>query len=313
MFSRAVYRILESLGVLFLVSFFVFSIAKIIPGDLALQLTGVDGASKENIARVRQELGLDRPFYVQFWDWLTNSLQGDFGVSPLTNRSIWIDVHAALPVSLQLASFALLFSVILGTPIGIIAAVYSTSRIGQLIRTGLIVILSIPSFVIGALLVYFSSRYFPNLYRSFFVRITEDLGENLRVMMLPTLALGLALAGVIAQVTRNAVVQELNQTYITTARAYGLPGRTIVLVYALRGAIVQILTVAALLFGSIVGGTVITERVFSLPGLGNLMVKAIGNRDFNLAIVAILFITLTYLILNTLIDILAERLDPRSK
>ncbi len=313
MFSRAVYRILESLGVLFLVSFLVFYIAKIIPGDLALQLTGVDGASKENIARVRLELGLDRPFYVQFWEWLTRSLQGDFGVSPLTNRSIWIDVHAALPVSLQLASFALLFSVILGTPIGIIAAVYSTSRIGQLIRTGLIVILSIPSFVIGALLVYFSSRYFPDLYRSFFVRITENLGENLRVMMLPTLALGLALAGVIAQVTRNAVVQELNQTYITTGRAYGLPGRTIVLVYALRGAIVQILTVAALLFGSIVGGTVITERVFSLPGLGNLMVKAIGNRDFNLAIVAILFITLTYLILNTLIDILAERLDPRSK
>lgn len=313
MFSRTVYRILESLGVLFLVSFFVFSIAKIIPGDLALQLTGVDGATAENIARVRSELGLDQPFYVQFWDWFTKSLHGDFGVSPLTNRSIWTDVHAALPVSLQLATFALLFSVTLGTPIGIIAAVYSTSRIGQTIRTGLIVILSIPSFVIGALLVFFSSRYFPNLYRSLFVRITEDFGENLRVMTLPTIALGLALAGVIAQVTRNAVVQELNQTYVTTARAYGLPGRTIVLVYALRGAIVQILTVAALLFGSIVGGTVITERVFSLPGLGNLMVKAIGNRDFNLAIVAILFVTLTYLILNTLIDILAERLDPRSK
>jgi peptide/nickel transport system permease protein len=313
MFSRSVYRILESLGVLFLVSFFVFSIAKIIPGDLALQLTGVDGATKENIARVRLELGLDKPFYLQFWNWLMEVLRGDFGVSPLTNRSIWTDVHAALPVSLQLAAFALLFSVTLGTPIGIIAAVYSTSRIGQAIRTGLIVILSIPSFVIGALLVYFSSRYFPSLFRSLFVRITEDLGENLRVMTLPTIALGLALAGVIAQVTRNAVVQELNQTYVTTARAYGLPGRTIVLVYALRGAIVQILTVAALLFGSIVGGTVITERVFSLPGLGNLMVRAIGNRDFNLAIVAILFVTLTYLVLNTLVDILAERLDPRSK
>ncbi len=313
MFRRTIYRVLDSLGVLFLVSFFVFSIAKVIPGDLALQLTGVDGATKENIARVRSELGLDQPFYMQFWDWLTKSLKGDFGVSPLTNRSIWIDVHAALPVSLQLAAFALLFAITLGTPIGIIAAVYSSSRIGQAIRTGLIVILSIPSFVIGALLVFFSSRYFPNLYRSLFVRITENLGENLLVMTLPTIALGLVLAGVIAQVTRNAVVQELNQTYVTTARAYGLPGRTIVLVYALRGAIVQILTVAALLFGSVVGGTVITERVFSLPGLGNLMVKAIGNRDFDLAIVAILFVTLTYLILNTLIDILAERLDPRSK
>ncbi len=313
MFKQTLYRLLESLGVLLLVSFFVFSIATVIPGDLALQLTGVDGATEENIARVRRELGLDESLYRQFLTWLASAIQGDFGASPLTNRDIWTSVHHALPISLQLALFGLMGSTILGAPIGILAAVYSNSRIGQSIRTTLIVFLSIPSFVFGALLIFFSARYFPTAYRSLFVRISDDLGENLRVMMLPTLALSLTLAGVIAQVTRNALVQELGQMYVTTAQAFGFSKRTVILVYALRGAILQILTVTTLLFGSVVGGTVITEKIFSLPGLGSIMVGAIGNRDFKLAIVAILCVTLVYLTLNTLVDILAQKLDPRSR
>ena len=131
MFKQTLYRLLESLGVLLLVSFFVFSIATVIPGDLALQLTGVDGATEENIARVRRELGLDESLYRQFLTWLASAIQGDFGASPLTNRDIWTSVHHALPISLQLALFGLMGSTILGAPIGILAAVYSISGIGQ--------------------------------------------------------------------------------------------------------------------------------------------------------------------------------------
>jgi len=311
MIYRVIGRILEALGVLLLVSFFVFSIATLIPGDLSLQLTGVDGATEENIMRVRAELGLDRPFIEQYLSWIWNATQGNFGNSPLTNRAILGDVNAALPVSLQLALFGLIGATIVGAPIGVFAAVRSSSRLGQLIRTNLIVLLSVPSFVVGALLVFFSSRYFPQTYRSLFIRISDNLMENLKVMFLPSLALSLTLAGVVAQVTRNALIQELNQPYVLTARAYGFSSRKVVFTYALRGAVVQILTVGALLFGSIVGGTVITERVFALPGIGNLMVTAIGNRDFNLAIVAILYVTVVYLILNTFIDLAAEKIDPR--
>lgn len=310
---RVFSKLIEGLGALLSVSFFVFCIARFIPGDLALQLTGVDGATEENLARVRAELGLDRPFLEQYLTWLWNALQGNFGNSPLTNRPILDDVQAAFPVSLQLGALGLIGAIVIGVPIGILAAVRSSSKLGQLIRANLIVFLSIPSFVVGALLVFFSSRYFPEAYRSFYVRITDDPTENLKVMFLPTLSLSLTLAGVIAQVTRSALIQELNQPYVLTARAYGFSSRQVVFTYASRGAIVQILTVGALLFGSIVGGTVITERVFSLPGIGTLMVNAIGNRDFNLAIVAILGITLIYLTLNTLIDLMAESLDPRTR
>ncbi len=312
-FRTLILRIAEISGVLLLVSFLVFIIAMVIPGDVSLQLTGVDGASPENIKRIREELGLNDPIILRYFQWLFHAVQGDFGVSPLTSRNIWLDVRSALPVSLELAALSLMGALIIGMPIGILCAVYERAQFGQTIRFFLIILLSIPSFVLGSFFVFFASRYSPLLYSSIFVTIEDDWRENLRVMFLPSLALSLVISAVFAQLTRNAFIQELKQPYIITCRAYGFHLRVIIFVYALRAAIVQILTVTGLLFGSIVGGTVVTERVFSLPGLGSLMVSAIGNRDFGLAIVAILMVTLVYLALNLIIDLIAQKLDPRRK
>ena len=310
--TRAVgVRVIDMVAALIAISLGVFALGTIVPGNIALQVTGTKGATPEHIAAVRRSLGLDQPFFTRYWHWLTGALHGNFGVSPISGRPIAPDLLAALPVSFEVACLGLLCALLLGVPIGVLAATHKDSWLDRILRGTSLALLSIPSFVLAALLVWLGARYVAPLYSSFYVRPTESLGENLRSVFLPCLAIALALIGMIAQMTRTSLAEVLGLPYITSARAHGIPEGEIRYVHGLKPALSPVLTLSGVLLGTMVGGLIITERVFNLPGLGSMLVAAIRNRDFMTVVPATMIIVVVYILLNTLVDLLYPVLDPR--
>jgi peptide/nickel transport system permease protein len=305
-----VQRVTGAAGVLLVVSFLVYWLGTFIPGDAATVIVGSEGATAEQYRDLRRRLGLDDPVPIQYSRWLGNAVRGDFGKSPISGRLVVEDVGRQLPVSIELAVLALVGSIAIGVPVGIVAARRANTRSDLALRSSFLVLFSIPPFVAGVLLVLAGSLYLGPLYQSRFVPLAEDPLGNLRALLLPALSVALPLAAMTAQMTRTALLEVLAEPFIVTARAKGLHDRAIMYGHALKNALVPVVTLQGYVFGSLLGGLIVTEQVFNLPGLGRGLLTALNGRDYPLVIGGTLVIAASYVLVNLIVDLLYPVLDP---
>jgi peptide/nickel transport system permease protein len=304
-------RILATLPVMGLVALIVFLLLRV-SGDPAAILAG-DTASLEQIEKVRQSLGLDRPIVVQFVEWFSRLLQGDLGTSLFTGLPVATLIGQRLEPTLMLATTTIIFSILVAVPLGVIAAWKAGTWIDRLVMLFAVVGFSVPVFVMGYFLIFglaINLRWFPvQGYVSPFV----DFGRFLSLITLPTLTLSCIYVALIARITRASVLEVLNEDYIRTARAKGQIERTVLFTHALKNAAVPIVTIIGIGIALLIGGVVVTESVFNIPGLGRLVVDAITRRDYPIIQGLILFFAFVYILLNLLIDIAYTVVDPRIK
>ena len=215
----------------------IFTLATVVPGDVALTLTGQSGATPARLAKLRHQLGLDEPLPSRYWDWLSHAARGDFGQSLISHRSINGDIAQQFPVSLELAIIALLLAAAIGIPIGVYAAAHMDSLADRVLRGGMLVLFAIPTFVSGVLLVLLGSRYLQPLYSSFYVPISQDFLENLRSLALPAFSVAIPLSAMTAQMTRATMVGSLREDFIVTARAKGVRESRVHYLHGLRDAL----------------------------------------------------------------------------
>ncbi|WP_439851249.1 ABC transporter permease [Pseudomonas syringae] len=303
-------RLLSSIPTLILVSLFVFTLQKLLPGDPVLAMAGEerDPAVMEYL---RDKYRLDDPLPVQYLNWVGNVLTGDFGTSLRTEQPVTTLLASKLPVTIELAVLALLIALLIGIPTGIISAV----RKGTAVDYGANVValsgISIPHFWLGILLIMIFAVKLQWLPASGFVPMGEDFGQNLKTLILPAFVLGAGLSGILMRHTRSAMLEVLRTDYVRTARAKGLFPRTVILKHALRNALMPIVTLATLLFGELLGGAVLTEQVFSIPGFGKMIVDAVFNRDYAVVQGVVLCVAIGFLLLNLLADVLYRLINPR--
>ncbi len=295
---------------LFLLSVIVFCLQLLLPGDPAAVLAGED-RSPETIAAIRERFGLDQPIPVQYVRWITNAFQGDLGMSMRFNQPVVSLVLSKLPVTFQLATMALVIAILMGVTAGIVAAVYAGTAIDQTLTVFSVFGFSIPNFWLGILLIMVVSVQWGLLPASGYVSPFVDPWESFRTMLMPAFVLGSQLAAVLMRHTRSAMIEALNTDYVRTALAKGMPRRRIIFKHALRNAMVPVVTLGALEFGQLLGGSVLTEYVFSVPGIGKLLVDSVYNRDYPVVQAVVLCSGAIYITLNLLADIAYTVLDPR--
>jgi peptide/nickel transport system permease protein len=309
MFGYILQRVLAAIPVMGFVALIVFLLLRL-SGDPAASLAG-DAATPETIERIRDQLGLNDPLYIQFFRWLGELLRGDFGTSLLSNTPVIQMIAQRMEPTISLALTTITLSVLIAVPLGVIAAWKQGTLIDRFVMLLSVVGFSVPVFVIGYLMVSFFAmelRWFPTQgFRS----ISRGIEPFLSRIILPTLTLTLLYVALIARITRTSMLEILNDDYIRTARAKGLPEHKVLLRHALRNCSVPIITIIGIGFALIISGVVVTETVFNLPGLGRLTVDAVLARDYPVIQAVILLSSLIYVIINLLIDIAYVLLDPR--
>lgn len=303
-------RGLRALAVLLVLSLLISGLTHLVPGDPATMIAGEQG-SPELRAQIRAQLGFDRPFLTQYLDWLGRALHGDLGSSLLDSRPVAPMIADRLPVSLQLALMATVLALLWGVTAGILAAAYRGRALDGLLNGGAFVGVAAPPFVVGALLVLVVSTTVPTWPVLSYVPFADDPVRNLQAMLLPAFVLSIPFGAALCRYLRSSIVEVQDQDFMRTAAAKGASRRRMILRHATRNALVPLLTATGLQFGVLVGGTVIIEQVFGLPGLGSLIVNAIGQHDFAVVQAAILTLGATYVSLNLLVDLLYPVVDPR--
>ena len=290
----------------------IFLMLRLIPGTVVEQMIGADAvASPAMVAQLTAFFGLDQPWYVQYGRWVGQLLQGDLGTSWRTGKPVVSLILERLPVTLELTFFSVAFALVIGMAAGVVSAVRRDGAVDNVTRVGTLLGLSVPVFWQGTMLILFFSLYLRWMPPVVWVDFFTDWRRNLTIMVLPALCLGTASAANIARTTRACMLDVLRSEYIRTAAAKGLAGRMVVLKHALRNALIPIVTVAGLQLGILLGGTVVVEEVFTLPGVGRLVLWSIYQRDYPLTQSTILFIALLFMTLNLLVDLLYGYLDPR--
>ena len=298
--------------VIVLVSAIAFSLLFVLPGDPALAILGEEQAKNQQLyQQLRAELGLDRPLPVQYVDWASKVVRGDLGTSTRTQLPVSQLMVQRIGPTVQLSAMAMLLGVLVAIPVGIISAVRPNSR-SDVIGTVLAMIgASIPPFWLGLLLILLFALWLRWLPPSGYVPPTRDLGANMALMVMPTITLAGGIAAIVMRQTRSAMLEVLGQDYVTTARAKGLVERVVLTKHALRNALIPIVTIIGLEFGHLMGGAVITETIFSVPGVGRLAADSIFQRDFPVLQAVVLLLALAVLLANLLTDIAYAWLDPR--
>ncbi|MDP9370555.1 MAG: ABC transporter permease [Chloroflexota bacterium] len=303
-------RLVTTIPVLLFVSVAVFLMLHLTPGDPVRLMLGED-ADPQSVAALRSELGLDRPLPFQFFRWLGNVLTGDLGRSIRTNQPVLEAITSRLPVTLELAFLALLVALTIGLPSGILAAIRRNSPLDVASTTFALVGVSLPNFFLGILLILFLAQRLRLLPPSGYVPFLDDPVQNLKLMIMPSLALGAALAGIISRMMRSSLLEVLGADYVRTARAKGLTDHATILGHALKNALLPVVTVVGLQTGALLGGAILTETIFALPGIGRLVVDSIFARDFPIVQGVVLFLALVRIFSNLLADIMYVQLDPR--
>jgi peptide/nickel transport system permease protein len=303
-------RLLSAIPTLILVSLFVFTLQKLLPGDPVQAMAGEerDPAVMEYL---RDKYRLNDPVPLQYVHWVGNVLQGDFGTSLRTEQPVTTLLASKLPVTLELAVLALIIALLIGIPTGVISAVRKGTATDYAANVVALSGISIPHFWLGILLIMIFAVKLQWLPASGFVPLGEDLGQNLKTLVLPAFVLGAGLSGVLMRHTRSAMLEVLRADYVRTARAKGLFPRTVILKHALRNALMPIVTLTTLLFGELLGGAVLTEQVFSIPGFGKMIVDAVFNRDYAVVQGVVLCVAIGFLLLNLLADVLYRLINPR--
>lgn len=306
-------RVLLVVPVLFGLSLGVFLMLRLIPGDVVDVILGSEGsASPARVAELHRLFGLDRPLPQQYIEWIGGLLTGDFGRSIRTSRPILPDVLARVPVTYQLTAMAMAVSLVLAVPLGVLSAITRFTHVDSIIRIIGLLGLSVPNFWLAAMLTLLVSQRFRGaLPTSGYVYPNQDVLGSFRSLILPALALGAANMAILMRMTRSSMLEVLRQEYVLTARAKGLIERVVLYRHALRNALIPLATVAGMQIGYLLGGAIIIEQIFALPGLGTLVVNGITQRDYPVVQAGVLFIAASFVIVNLVVDILYAYLDPR--
>lgn len=305
-------RLLTMAVSLFGVTIIVFLLIRLIPGTIVEQMLGTEAlTSYETVASLRRYFGLDQPIYIQYWEWITRVLQGNLGISWRTAMPVLQFIFSRLPVTIELTFIAILVAIFIGMPAGILSALKQNTWLDSLARLIALTGLSVPVFWQGTMLILILSLAFQWAPAMQWVSPLEDLAMNLNMMLLPGFCLGTASAAVVMRMTRSSMLDVLRQEYIRTARAKGLHEWVVLTAHALKNALIPVITVIGLQMGYLLGGTVVVEEVFSLPGIGRLTLWAIFQRDYPTVQGTILFIAVMFMTVNLLVDLLYAFLDPR--
>ncbi len=308
-------RLLQFIPVLIGVSLLIFILMRIVPGDVAIAiLIGPDGEGSPDPAlleELRDDLGLNRPLVVQYFSWVGNLFQGDWGESVEDGRPVLKKIVTRFPLTFELATMTMLIALAIALPLGVISAIRQNTWIDYLARIISIGGLTMPSFWVGALMVLVLVVVFSWFPPFAYAELWEDPWTNFRQLIWGALALGYLLAAVVARMVRSTLLEVLRQDYVRTALAKGLPERNVVVRHALKNAILPVVTIVGLQYAGLVGGTVIMERIWNLPGLGTMLIQAIQFRDYPVVQGLVLVFAIIILLANLLIDILYAWLDPR--
>ncbi len=310
MFAYVTRRILATIPVMLIVAFCVFSLLYIAPGDPAAIIAG-DQATPADVERIRASLGLDRPFLVRFGEWLWQILHGDLGTSIFTNLPVSHMIAQRIEPTISLMLLAIVFAVAVAIPLGVLAAWKHGTWVDQAVMVLAVFGFSTPVFVVGYLLAYVFALQFNWLPVQGFNSLSTGIVPFLRNMALPTLALGLVFIALLARITRATMLDVLNQDYVRTAKAKGVGQRAVLFVHALKNAAVPIITVIGNGVALLIGGAVLTESVFAIPGLGRLTLDAILRRDYPVIQGVVLLFSFSYVVVNLLVDLAYTLFDPR--
>jgi peptide/nickel transport system permease protein len=295
------------------VSLLTFLFIRLIPGDaIAARLGTSTALSPEQLASLRAYFGLDQPLPVQYWTWVTSLLRGDAGFSIRTGRPVFVEIAERLPATLELAGAAAAIAILLGVPLGLVSAIRRGSRLDVIVRVGGLVGLSLPSFWLGTLIIVLFSlylRWLPNT--GGYVDFARDPVGNVALMVFPAITLGLALAAATMRMTRSAMLDVLDADYVRTASAKGLARGLILRRHVLKNGLIVVVTLLGIQVGQLLGGAVVVEEIFSIPGVGRMLLTAIVQRDYALVQGAVLAIAILFVALNIVVDVLYGYLDPR--
>lgn len=310
MFAYIVRRILATIPVMAVVAIFVFALLYLSPGDPAAIIAG-DTATVEDIVRIRAKLGLDEPVYIQFGSWVWRLLQGDLGISIFTNLPVSKLIEQRLEPTVALTITTLIISVLAAIPMGVLAAWKAGSWIDRVVMVFAVLGFSVPIFVLAYMLIFVFAIWADLLPVQGYVSITSGFWPFLSHMILPSAALGMVFAALIARITRASMLDVLAQDYIRTAQAKGLGSQQVLIGHALKNAAVPIVTIIGIGVALLIGGVVVTETVFAIPGLGRLTVDAILRRDYPIIQGIILIFSAAYVLINLLVDLSYTLIDPR--
>ena len=312
MLNYLLQRLATIVPTLFFVSVLIFGLQQLLPGDPAIALAGEE-RDPESIRYLRAKFHLDEPLPMRYWYWLSGVLHGDLGDSVRIQKPVMELILEKLPVTIQLAVMAMLIALAIGITAGVISAVKKDTWLDYAANVFALWGLSTPNFWLGILLILLFAVQLGWLPASGYVSPFEDLKGNLAAMILPAFVLGNALAAVLMRHTRSAMLQVLSSDYVRTARAKGLDERVVVLKHALQNALIPIITLGALEFGTLLSGAVLTEQVFTIPGFGKLIVDAVFNRDYSVVQGVVLFTATVYITLNLLADLAYFVVNPRMR
>lgn len=301
-------------------SLVIFFIMRVIPGDPALIILGggaegegLSAFTQEDLQRVRRQLGLDKPIYAQYIDWIWGAVRFDFGTSLRYSSVVAEEIAMRLPVTAEIAVLSVVIALVVGLPLGLISALHQNSWLDHEVRVFAVLGLSLPNFWVATMLILILSRWFNWVPPLGYVGLADDPWKHLQQVVPPCLILGYSLSAYIARMSRAQVVEVLRQDYVRTAYAKGLRNRAVIVRHALKNAMLPVVTLSGLQLGGLLGGSVIAELIFSIPGVGRLLIEALAFRDYSTIQALILLFATIYLTVNLLVDLLVAWLDPRIK
>jgi peptide/nickel transport system permease protein len=312
MYAFIAKRLLVAVPTLLIISIFVFSLQKLLPGDPILAMAGEE-RNPQVLEYLREKYRLNDPVAYQYVAWLGSALRGDLGISLRTNQPVLLLIAQKLPPTIQLAVMAMAFAILVGVPMGILAAIRKNTVFDYVASIVALSGLSIPNFWLGIMLILLVSVQLGWLPASGYESIFIDPVKSIKTMLMPSFVLGTALAATLMRHTRSAMIGVLSSDYIRTARAKGLPERAVVLEHSFRNALLPIITLGALLFGELLAGAVLTEQIFTIPGFGKLIVDAVFNRDYAVVQGVVLCTAVGFILMNLIADILYVLLNPRMR
>lgn len=305
-------RALQAAVVALVATALIFLLVHKIPGDPAAVIAG-PGASPQTVAAVRHDLALDQPIPVQYWTWLTHAVRGDLGTSISTHQPVGAMLGEAIPATLQLAAAAAILAVLLGVALGMVAAAFQGTWVDTAITAFSSVSLGVPPFWLGAVMLYVFVLKIPWFTGAGWVDVFKDPVAGLQALILPAVVLAVVQSAVLTRFVRTAMLEVLVQDHVRTARAKGLSAPVILWRHNLRNALVPIVTVLGLMLGNLLAGVIVVEVVFTWPGVGTLLVNAVGQRDYPVIQGVLLFLIVAFVVINLIVDLLYLYLDPRTR
>ncbi len=305
-------RLISAIPTILLLTIIVFFSLHLVPGNVVDIMLGTQNyLNEEQVQKLYSDLGLDQPIIVQYFKWLKGIFTFDLGTSLRSGKAVSTLIAEKFPITLELALISIFFSLIIGIPLGLISAVKQNSKYDYTFRVIGLIGLSAPVFWIGAIFIVVISSNFSNFSLFGFVNFIQDPFKNLQIMLVPSITLGIMIAAQIMRMTRNSMLDVLSQDYIKVAKAKGLKSKKVIFKHALRNGMIPVITTAGIQLGYLIGGTIVVESMFAIPGMGRLLLQAVNQRDYPVVQGIVAFIGIMIVVLNILIDILYSVIDPR--